>query len=55
MTKSSKFQPSPYMREHNKWLIFAWNYQIKNFPGINPIFPVPANLLDEIKAAFALA
>ena len=55
MTKSSKFHPNSIMREHNEWLQFAWEYQIKNFPGINPIFPVPPNLLDEINAAFALA
>ncbi len=55
MTKSNKFQLSPYMIEHNSWLLFAWDYQIKNFPGINPIFPVPSNLLNEINAAFDLA
>jgi hypothetical protein len=55
MTKSSKFHPSPYMIEHKQWLDFAKKYQIKNFPGINPIFPVPLNMQDEIKIAKAEA
>jgi len=55
MTRSSKFQPSPYMREHIEWVEFARKYQINKFPGINPIFPVPSNMLDEINAAFAEA
>ena len=55
MARSSKFQPSPCMREHIEWVKFARQYQIEKYPGINPIFPVPSNMLDEINSAFAEA